>query len=394
MKLRNHRAALLRTSFAAALAVGCAAPALAHHGYGLFQVDVDKEWTGTLTAMHLVNPHSYMELDVTGADGKPLHMRCEMRAATLIRRSGWSTDMFKVGSKVQIQGHPHRDDPGACYIESFSFDGGETIDRNAQFSNNTPVDTSNRAARLDSGEPNISGDWAVEQLVLTIPPSGGHGDMVPKSLIDKYSKGEVTLQQIRAMNPQARAVYTERGKTEADAFRMWSVEDNPRLSCKPTSVIYDWTFDWPVNRITQTTTPEGEKVIDMDYGLYSFTRRIHMDMAEHPADLQPSNTGHSIGHWEGDTLVVDTVGFEAGVLSPPTRNSDQLHVVERYTLDPATMNLRREFTATDPVYLTQPYAGADTVLLSDVPFERHPCEELTPEFIEAQAKAAEAAAQQ
>jgi hypothetical protein len=390
MKLRNHRAALLRSSLAAALAVGCAAPALAHHGFGLFQLDIDKEWSGTLTKMNLVNPHSYMELEVTGEDGKPLAMRCEMRAATLIKRSGWSIDMFKVGAHVDIKGHPHRDDPGACYIESFTI-GDQTINRNDQLSTNTPVDTSNRAARLESGEPNISGDWAVEQLVLTIPPAGGHGDMVPRSLIEEYASGAITLQQIRAMNPQARAAYTERGKTEADAFRMWSVDDNPRLSCKPTSIIYDWTFDWPINRITQTTTPEGEKVIDMDYGLYSFTRRIHMD-AEHPADLKPSNTGHSIGHWEGDTLVVDTVGFEAGVLSPPTRNSDQLHVVERYTMDPETLALHREFSATDPVYFTAPYAGADTVLLSEVPFERHPCEEMTPEFRAEQEKAAAEAA--
>ncbi|MDR0781522.1 MAG: hypothetical protein LBF16_12655 [Pseudomonadales bacterium] len=393
MKLNHHRAALLRTTFATALAAGCAAPALAHHGYGLFQVDINKEWSGTLTAMHLVNPHSYMELEVKGADGKPLQMKCEMRAATLIKRSGWSVDMFKVGSQVQIKGHPHRDDPGACYIESFTIDG-QTVDRNEQFSTNAPVDTSNRAARLASGEPNLSGDWAVEQSVLTIPPSGGHGDMVPKSLVAKYASGEVTLQQIRAMSPPARAVYTDRGKAEAEAFQMWSVQDNPRLSCKPTSIVYDWTFDWPVNRITQTTTAEGENVIDMDYGLFSFTRRIHMGMAAHPATIVPSNTGHSIGHWEGDTLVVDTVGFEAGVLSPPSRNSDQLHVVERFTLDPVTLSLRREFSATDPVYFTQPYAGADIVLLSDVPFERHPCEEMTPEFIEAQAQAAQAAGQQ
>jgi hypothetical protein len=330
-----------------------------------------------------------MELDVVGADGKPLHMRCEMRAATLIKRSGWSVDMFKVGSTVKIEGHPHRDDPTACYIESFTING-QTVDRNEQFSTLAPVDTSNRPARLASGEPNISGDWAVEQLVLTVPPSGGHGDMVPKSLIKKYESGAVTLRDIRGMNPSGRAVYTDRGKAEAAAFQMWSVKDNPRLSCKPTSIIYDWGFDTPVNRITQTTTPEGEKVIDMDYGLFSFTRRIHMDMAAHPAKIVPSNAGHSIGHWEGDTLVVDTVGFAAGVLSPPTRNSDQLHVVERYTLDPATFALRREYSATDPVYLTQPFAGADTVLLSEVPFERHPCEEMTPEFIQAQKQAAEA----
>lgn len=369
---------------AGAIALGCGTAAQAHHGFGLFQLDKDVEYSGTLIEMELVNPHSYMHLEVTGADGKPLKMSCEMRAATLIKRSGWSIEMFKPGMHVDLKGHPHRDDPSSCYIESFTLDNSITVERNQQFSSTAaPVDISNRALRLASGEPNISGDWAVEQNVLTIPPGGGHGDMVPRSLVDEYASGAITLQQIRALNPNARAVYTEKGKQSAESFRMWAVEDNPRLSCKPTSILFDWTFDWPVNRITQTTTPEGEKVIDMDYGLYSFSRRIHMD-AQHPANVEPSYAGHSIGHWEGDTLVVDTIGFQEGVISPPTRNSDQLHVVERYTLDPTNMSIHREFSATDPVYLAGPYEGADTVLLSEVPFEKQICKELTPEFEEAQ----------
>ncbi|HEU4617914.1 MAG TPA: hypothetical protein VFV10_07720, partial [Gammaproteobacteria bacterium] len=125
---------------------------------------------------------------------------------------------------------------------------------------------------------------------------------------------------------------------------------------------------------------DGEKVIDIDYGLYANTRRIHMGMTQHPADVTPSNTGHSIGHWEGDTLVVDTVGFAPGVLVPPTRNSDKMHIVERFTLDTGKPALKREYTVEDPVYLAQPYKGQDVVLPSDVPFERQPCKEETYEF--------------
>ena len=354
--------------------------ASAHHGFGLFELDKDVEFEGTLTEMELVNPHSYMHFDSVGPDGKVLKMSCEMRAATLIKRSGWSIEMFKPGMHVKVVGHPHRDDPTACYIESFTLDNSITVERNQQFTSTAaPVDISSRPARLASGEPNISGDWAVEQNVLTIPPGGGHGDMVPRSLVDEYASGAMTLRQIRSQNPTPRPAYTARGDSEAKAFRMWSVEDNPRLSCKPTSIIYDWTFDWPVNRITQTTTTDGEKVIDMDYGLYSFTRRIHMD-AGHPANVEPSYAGHSVGHWEGDTLVVDTIGIEAGVLAPPTRNSDQIHVVERYTLDTTTMAMHRDYTVEDPVYLAKPYIGRDTVLLSEVPFEKQVCKEMTPEF--------------
>lgn len=379
-----HKSSILRPVLAAAVLAATTSSVSAHHGFGLFQLNIEKEWSGTLTKMELVNPHSYMYFDTVDENGETISMRCEMRAATLIRRMGWTTEMFKPGSHVELKGNPHRDDPTACYLEDFSLNDAPEINRNQLFSSGEPVDTSDRPLELASGVPNISGDWAVEQAILTVPPSGGNGALVPVSVREAYANGDITLEEIRARNPavQAGAVYTPEGQAAADAFRNWSVEDNPRLSCMPTSIIFDWTFDWPVNRITQTTTAEGENVIDIDYGLFSFSRRIHMDQDSHPANLEPSNTGHSIGHWEGDTLVVDTVGFAEGVLAPPTRNSEQLHVVERFTLDPGTFSLRREFSATDPVYLAEPYAGADVVLLSDVPFEKHPCVELTPEFDE------------
>jgi len=65
---------------------------------------------------------------------------------------------------------------------------------------------------------------------------------------------------------------------------------------------------------------------------------------------------------------------------PPTRNSPQLHVVERFTLDEKTFALKREYTVEDPVYLAAPYTGQDVVLLSEIPFEKQRCSELTFEF--------------
>ncbi|MBN1240882.1 MAG: hypothetical protein JXB36_20450 [Gammaproteobacteria bacterium] len=370
-----------RPAIAAAVLAGLSTPALAHHGFGLFQMEEEGTWSGTLTKMNLVNPHSYMELDSVGENGEIVHMRCEMRAASLLRRAGWDTDMFVVGAHVEIYGRPHRDDPTACYIETFTLDDSVEVNRNDQFVTDAPVDFSNRPLRLADGQINLSGDWAVEQLVLTIGPEGGNGSMVPRSLTEAFASGELTIEEIRAMQPpRPQAVYTEEGEAAAQAFDRRSPEDNPWFACKPTSIIRDWTADWPINRFVQRITAEGEAVIDITYGLYNFERRIHVGMEAHPADLEPSYSGHSIGRWEGDTLVVDTIGFAAGVLSPPTRNSEQLHIVERFTLDPETMSLTREYTATDPVYLAEPYESYDVMYLSDVPFQPAECVDMTPEF--------------
>jgi hypothetical protein len=366
--------------FAAAIG-GFAVPALAHHSFGQFEMNVPLNLSGTMTEMHLINPHSYMEIDTVDASGKKLHLRCEMRAATLLIRSGWTKEMFKVGAHVQIEGHPHRTDPHACYIENFKMGDAPMVNRNAQFETKTKVDTSKRALRLADGQPNISGDWAVEQLVLTVPPSGGNGSMIPKSMSPAFAAGKITLEQVQATQPpRPKVVYTAEGKKAADSFNSRSPKDNPWFACKPTSFIRDWTADWPINRFQQKTTASGEKIIDITYGLYNFDRRIHVGMAKHPDRITPSNAGHSIGHWEGNTLVVDTMGFAAGVLSPPTRNSEQMHIVERFTFDPQKFSLRRDYSVTDPVYLAAPYESYDVMFLSDVPFQKQPCKDMTPEF--------------
>lgn len=102
-----------------------------------------------------------------------------------------------------------------------------------------------------------------------------------------------------------------------------------------------------------------------------------MNLDAHPAHIEPNRGGHSIGRWENEVLIVDTVGFAPGVLSPPILNSDQLHVVERFSLDTERMLLVREYAAEDPVYFVGQYRGSDTIQVADVPYSPDPCTELT-----------------
>lgn len=372
----KHRAPR-RLAVAAATLVALAAStsALAHHGFGLFDRTKPVEIKGVIKGIDFVNPHSYLHLDVVDPDGKLIAMRCEMRAATLLRRSGWSQEMFVVGAQATVFGYGHRDDPAACYLEDITIGDAPKRNRNDQIEHTTSVDLSKRPKRLPTGEPNITGDWAQEQYVIAVPPTGG-GNLVPKSLIADVESGRLAMKDVPPSGWGPRPVtYTARGKAEADAFQMWSPADNPRLRCRPTSIIFDWVFDGAVNRITQ----ERDRIV-INYGLYSFERVIHMNMAQHPAGIAPSYAGHSIGRWDGDVLVVDTVGFEPGVIAAPVKHSDQLHVVERYSLDADKWVLKREFVAEDPVYFTDQYKGSDQVLVSDVPWVAQPCAELAPEF--------------
>lgn len=90
---------------------------------------------------------------------------------------------------------------------------------------------------------------------------------------------------------------------------------------------------------------------------YMQFRHIYTDGRKHPVDPDPAYMGHSIGHWEGNTLVVDSVGFnETTLLAPGVPHSDQLRIVERIRrIDAQWMEI--ETTLIDPVVLAEPYTS-------------------------------------
>lgn len=106
-------------------------------------------------------------------------------------------------------------------------------------------------------------------------------------------------------------------------------------------------------------------------------RRIFTDGRKHPADPDPNYNGHSIGHWEGQTLVVDTVGLRGGEIinDHGAPLGDNLHVTERFWLtDPTTMKL--EITLEDPAVFTRPYKATKTFKKrTDVQMMEYACEE-------------------
>lgn len=360
------------------------ATAAAHHGFGNFAMNEDIEVSGVITRLDFVNPHAWLHFDVTNPDGTLTAHRCELRSATTLRRSGWTPDMFPAGMQITIQGSPDRSEPNACYISTITFGDGSSLDRYGQRIEAT-ADVA-RAARLPSGEPNIDGDWAQEQRVMT-DPRGRDGTLVPLSQAADFGVGGVPQGQSEipgargtqaAAAPRAPTLGVPTNAlvalTDAGQVAMQELADIPRAvrSCTTGSIISDWSGE-PVNHIAQSAD-----TITLQYGFLGLERTIHLNLAEHPAGLEPSRSGHSIGHWENDVLVVDTIGFLAGTLRGVTPHSEQLHVVERFSLDPATMMLKREYTAEDSLYFTESYTGSDVLALSSVPYSPEPCEDLTP----------------
>jgi hypothetical protein len=156
--------------------LGFAPAAGAHHGFGNFAMNEDITLSGVVTKIDFVNPHSWVHFDVTNADGTKTPHRCELRSATTLRRSGWTPEMFAPGTRITIEGSPDRAEKGACYTSTLTFGDGTVLDRYGQRIEAQVKEQ--RAARLPNGQPNLSGDWAQEQLVMT-DPAGRDGTAVP-----------------------------------------------------------------------------------------------------------------------------------------------------------------------------------------------------------------------
>jgi len=102
------------------------------------------------------------------------------------------------------------------------------------------------------------------------------------------------------------------------------------------------------------------------YEYFTVFRVIPLDQKSHPDDLEPSFLGNSIGRWEGDTLVVDVVGFndKGWVLSGGVFHSDAMRITERYTrVDYDT--IRYEATIEDPKVFTRPFTTGTALMLRE-----------------------------
>jgi hypothetical protein len=159
-----------------------------------------------------------------------------------------------------------------------------------------------------------------------------------------------------ALQPWAEAKF--RAAKPGYGPRATSDSHDPILSCLPPGVPRILLIPFPM-QILQT--PE-EIIMIFEYD--HFVRHIALDRHEHPKDLDPSWMGDSIGKWSGDTLVVDTVGFndKSWLDQVGHPHSDALHLIERIRrVDRDT--LQDDITIDDPKAYVRPWTGQQTFKL-------------------------------
>ena len=192
-------------------------------------------------------------------------------------------------------------------------------------------------------------------------PSGPQGDSWASiaKLPDWGGIWEVTFGGRRGAPPEAPSLtppYAAKLKAYQDAQRRGEIQDTPAANCVPPGMPNMMTQPYPIEFLF---TPGKVTIIAEAYSQW---RQIFTDGREHPEDPDLTFNGHSIGHWEGDTLVVDTIGFTTDTrigTSFGMEHSDKMHIVERMHLSaPDTLTI--ETTITDPEALTAPWTRTST----------------------------------
>jgi hypothetical protein len=220
--------------------------------------------------------------------------------------------------------------------------------------------------RAANGKPDLSGIWQVEASpfpeLMKLLPGGenGLGEAVPvKYFINFFAdlKPEETF-----LRTSDAAAYLRRAAA-------WG-SDSPNVRCLPAGVPEGDLIPEPF-KIVQTPAV----LMLLQEGNSTF-RQIHTDGRTHPKDPQPTWLGYSVGKWEGDTLVVDSIGFndQSWLDALGHTHTEALHVVERFTRRNFGL-IELQLMVEDPKMYTKPVTVKVNLLL-------HPDTELLENFCE------------
>jgi hypothetical protein len=211
---------------------------------------------------------------------------------------------------------------------------------------------------------------------------GGTWDSIQK-LPDMNGVWEMTFGRGGFAPPQQFS-FTPKYEAMLKEFQSSARQESPMANCVPAGMPGTMSQPYPIEILF---TPGMVTVIAE---AFMQVRHIYTDGRPHPDDPDLTFNGHSIGHWEGDTLVVDSVGFTPDTslgMNMGTRHSDKMHIVERFHLkDPKTLEIAT--TIDDPEALTKPWSRTIT-------YAKHPdwtlaeyiCQQNNRNFMDASGKA-------
>lgn len=205
--------------------------------------------------------------------------------------------------------------------------------------------------------PDFTGVWEM--------PLGDSSLVVPPGAPKQTARRAPGASRRAAMPPQPALDFTPAWAAKVADLKAHPPQDNPQANCVPNGMPDIMNQPYPYQFLL---TPGQLTIIGEAYRMI---RNIYTDGRPLPKDPDPTFWGTSVGHWEGDTLVAETVGILPQTDIVPGSgiehrfpHSGKMKIIERFRLvDPDTMSIQT--TITDPVVLAQPYTSTNIM-------KRHP----------------------
>ncbi len=312
----RHRVRRFAPLCACGLLVLSASLLHAHHASAPFYDNSrEVEVEGEITEVLWQNPH----IRFTLRDDEGRDWDIETTSVSVLSRWGLDEDVVEVGSRVRLAGRPGRLSDTAMWVSNMLLPTGQEV--------------------LLSSRPRWSDDTIGEDL---------RGEVAAAPELGLF---RVWTSAGRLWNNNY--PLTEFART---ARAGWDpIADEPTANCAPKGMAFIMENPYPMEFVD-----EGDRIL-LYIEEYDLVRTIHMTAAGLPANPEPNLLGHSVGYWEGDTLVVDTTHInyphfdKTGI--PQTEDVRNL---ERFTVNEEGSRLEYSVTVTDPAIFTEPVVMTKT----------------------------------
>jgi hypothetical protein len=324
----NRSAAFLATLGAL---LGCYAPPLAaHHSTAEYDASSFVEARGEVVSVIWRNPHVRFQVSTKSIDGNERLWEIESADLTRLDRAGLPRDLLNVGDVVTFAGNPSSRTERRMYVTNLLVaDGREILLRG-----------------------NVKPRWSIDRAVNTdaIPTRAGASAAAPAAN-RFFGRVFVPAREGQAPTWLQNPPLTEAAQQGKAAYD--EVVDDPVLGCVSPGM----------PRVMLRSGPYAVRFIEQGSDLilqnewFEIDRVIHMDGKEPPADTPYVPLGYSAGRWDGDALVITTTHIDwpylelYGLVGVPQSRS--MVFVERFTPRDGNATLQYDWSATDPVNLTE-----------------------------------------
>lgn len=289
-------------------AVFLSVPVSAHHSHASLNMQDVRTFSGVVTRYSWTMPHVFLKVKGPDDKGQIVEYSIEMNHPPSMRKLGWSKNSFRPGDRITWEG-PHDLNPNRHYTGMIWAERGDGM----RFDMEESPLTDNIVPSTD-----FTGLWKRSDIggfkPHYRPPEGWPLSATGQKLVDNFDEDENPM--VRCGNPGP-----------------------PKAMLVP----------YPVS----ITRPDEDHVV-FERELMNDKRIVHLDHQHEPG--APSKLGYSVGHFEGDTLVVETTNFVLDKWGTHTGidSSAEKQLIERFWLADEGMHLMAEITVTDPVYLAEP----------------------------------------